>query len=201
MTTALAADFEVAEEMIKYFIRKVRQPQGLRELPRSSSACRQARPPWNAVRHQRQLLERGRLPRGPDRRASMAAAIGLACSIHEPTGFDGRRHRRRAPPRWPCCRSPASSTRRSVRVGGDKMDEVIISYMRRNHNLLIGETTAERIKKEIGTARAPATTARALSIEVKGPRPDAGRAARSRASPRSRRRTRSRSRSARSSMR
>src|SRR5690606_2557177 len=45
---------------------------------------------------------------------------------------------------------------RSARVGGDKMDEAIISYIRRNHNLLIGETTAERIKKEIGAACAPA---------------------------------------------
>ena len=41
---------------------------------------------------------------------------------------------------------------RSVRVGGDKMDDAIISYMRRNHNLLIGEPTAERIKLEIGAA-------------------------------------------------
>ena len=44
---------------------------------------------------------------------------------------------------------------RSVRVGGDKMDEAIISYIRRNHNLLIGESTAERIKKEIGAACPP----------------------------------------------
>jgi rod shape-determining protein MreB len=45
---------------------------------------------------------------------------------------------------------------RSVRVGGDKMDEAIISHLRRQHNLLIGESTAERIKKSIGTSRAPA---------------------------------------------
>ena len=45
---------------------------------------------------------------------------------------------------------------RSVRVGGDKMDDAIISYIRRVHNLLIGESTAERIKKEIGTACPPA---------------------------------------------
>src|SRR4028118_403943 len=38
----------------------------------------------------------------------------------------------------------------SVRVGGDKMDEAISSYVRRNHNLLIGEATAERIKKQVG---------------------------------------------------
>jgi rod shape-determining protein MreB len=41
---------------------------------------------------------------------------------------------------------------RSVRVGGDKMDEAIISYMRRHHNLLIGEPTAERIKMDVGAA-------------------------------------------------
>jgi rod shape-determining protein MreB len=40
----------------------------------------------------------------------------------------------------------------SVRVGGDKMDEAIINYIRRNYGMLIGETTAEQIKKEIGSA-------------------------------------------------
>ena len=39
---------------------------------------------------------------------------------------------------------------RSARVGGDKMDEAIASYVRRNYNLLIGEGTAERVKLEIG---------------------------------------------------
>ena len=41
----------------------------------------------------------------------------------------------------------------SVRVGGDKMDDAISSHVRRTHNLMIGEATAERVKKEIGTAR------------------------------------------------
>ncbi len=44
----------------------------------------------------------------------------------------------------------------SVRVGGDKMDEAIVSYVRRHHNLLIGESTAERIKKDFGIAIVPA---------------------------------------------
>ena len=44
---------------------------------------------------------------------------------------------------------------RSVRVGGDKIDESIISFVRRAHNLLIGETSAERIKKQIGIAFPP----------------------------------------------
>ena len=42
-----------------------------------------------------------------------------------------------------------------VRVGGDKLDEAIISYIRRQFNLLIGESTAERIKLEIGAAAPP----------------------------------------------
>jgi rod shape-determining protein MreB len=43
----------------------------------------------------------------------------------------------------------------SARIGGDNMDDAITSYVRRNYNLLIGEATAERVKKEIGTAIAP----------------------------------------------
>jgi rod shape-determining protein MreB len=52
----------------------------------------------------------------------------------------------------------------SVRVGGDKMDEAIVSYVRRHHNLLIGEATAERIKKDYGIARAPSTASARRSI-------------------------------------
>ena len=55
----------------------------------------------------------------------------------------------------------------SDRVGGDKMDEAIMSYVRRTHNLQIGEATAERIKKQIGIARVP-TDGRGSSIVVKG---------------------------------
>ncbi|MBP6986514.1 MAG: rod shape-determining protein, partial [Alphaproteobacteria bacterium] len=44
---------------------------------------------------------------------------------------------------------------RSVRIGGDSMDDAIINYIRRTHNLLVGESTAERIKKEIGSAMIP----------------------------------------------
>ena len=55
----------------------------------------------------------------------------------------------------------------SVRVGGDKMDEAIVSYIRRNHNLLIGETTAERIKKEAGVARRP-TEGHGETVSIKG---------------------------------
>jgi rod shape-determining protein MreB and related proteins len=56
---------------------------------------------------------------------------------------------------------------RSIRVGGNKMDEAIISYIRRNHNLLIGEGTAERIKKEIGSACLP-DDGNGRVVEIKG---------------------------------
>jgi rod shape-determining protein MreB len=53
----------------------------------------------------------------------------------------------------------------SIRVGGDKMDEAVIGYMRRNYNLLIGEQTAERVKCQVGNAYPLDET---LSMEVKG---------------------------------
>ncbi|MEE9299771.1 MAG: rod shape-determining protein, partial [Alphaproteobacteria bacterium] len=56
---------------------------------------------------------------------------------------------------------------RSVRVGGDKMDEAIVAYIRRTHNLLVGEASAERIKKEIGTA-CPPEEGNGDFLEIKG---------------------------------
>src|SRR5260370_35226605 len=56
---------------------------------------------------------------------------------------------------------------RWVRVGGDKMDEAIIAYIRRNHNLLVGEGSAERIKKEIGSACMP-EDGEGRVMEIKG---------------------------------
>ena len=55
----------------------------------------------------------------------------------------------------------------SVRVGGDKMDEAIVSYVRRHHNLLIGEATAERIKKDYAVATVPADGI-GETIQIKG---------------------------------
>ena len=56
---------------------------------------------------------------------------------------------------------------RSVRVGGDKMDEAIIGYIRRNHNLLVGESSAERIKKTIASA-CPPDEGEGRTMEIKG---------------------------------
>jgi len=54
-----------------------------------------------------------------------------------------------------------------VRVGGDMMDEAIINYIRRHHNLLVGESSAERIKKEIGCA-CPPESGDGETMEIKG---------------------------------
>ena len=56
---------------------------------------------------------------------------------------------------------------RSVRVGGDKLDEAIIAYIRRHHNLLVGESSAERIKKSIGSA-CPPEDGEGRIMEIKG---------------------------------
>ena len=56
---------------------------------------------------------------------------------------------------------------RSVRVGGDTMDDAIINYIRRHHNLLVGESTAERIKKVIGSASVP-TKGEGDEMRIKG---------------------------------
>ncbi len=84
----------------------------------------------------------------------MAAAIGAGLPIHEPTGsmvvdIGG------GTTEVGVISLGGMVYKGSVRVGGDKFDEAIISYIRRNHNLLIGESTAERIKMEIAAAAPP----------------------------------------------
>jgi rod shape-determining protein MreB len=158
------ADFEVAEAMIKHFISKVHNrrsfahPQIVVCVPSGSTAV------------ERRAIQESAESAGARKvwliEEPMAAAIGAGLPVTEPTGsmvvdIGG------GTTEVAVLSLSGIVYSRSVRVGGDKMDEAIISYMRRNHNLLIGETTAERIKKEIGTARAPAD-GEGLSIEVKG---------------------------------
>ena len=56
---------------------------------------------------------------------------------------------------------------RSIRVGGDKMDSAIINYIRRNRNLLVGESSTEKIKKEIGSA-CPPEAGEGAKVEIRG---------------------------------
>ena len=158
------ADIDVAEDMIKYFINKVhtqrfmRFPEIVICVPSGSTsvekrAIRDAA--TNAGASAVYLIEE-----------PMAAAIGAGMPVTEPIGsmvvdIGGGTTEVAVL----SLRGLAYTT--SVRVGGDKMDEAIVSYVRRNHNLLIGEMTAERIKKEIGIARAPRDGVGA-TMEIKG---------------------------------
>ena len=164
MRDGVIADFEVAEEMIKYFIKKVHNRSGF--VNPKVIVC----VPSGATAVERRAINDSCLNASARRVGlmyePMAAAIGAGLPIHEPTGsmvvdIGG------GTTEVAVLSLSGIVYSRSVRVGGDKMDEAIISYMRRHHNLLIGETTAERIKKEIGTARQP-EDGEGLSIDVKG---------------------------------
>ena len=147
------ADFEVAEAMIKHFIRKVHNrrsfvsPKMVICVPSGSTAVEQKAivdSAESAGASEVYLIEE-----------PMAAAIGAGLPVTEPSGsmvvdIGG------GTSEIAVISLGGIVYAKSVRVGGDKMDEAIISYIRRVHNLLIGETTAERIKKEIGSAWPPA---------------------------------------------
>lgn len=143
------ADFEVAEEMIKHFIRKVHNrrsfaaPQIVICVPSGSTAV------------ERRAIQEAAESAGGRRvfliEEPMAAAIGAGLPVTEPTGsmvvdIGG------GTTEVAVLSLGGIVYACSVRVGGDKMDEAIISYIRRTHNLLIGEGTAEKIKKEIASA-------------------------------------------------
>jgi rod shape-determining protein MreB len=159
------ADIDVAEQMIKHFIQKVHGPRRFPRWPEivicvpsgSTSVERRAirDAASNAGASQVWLIEE-----------PMAAAIGADMPVTEPIGsmvvdIGGGTTEVAVL----SLRGLAYTT--SVRVGGDKMDEAISSYVRRNHNLLIGEATAERIKREVGTARMPAD-GKGVTVKVKG---------------------------------
>ena len=153
MRDGVIADFEVAEEMIKYFIRKVHNRKGF--VNPKVIVC----VPSGATAVERRAINDSCLNAGGRRVGlidePMAAAIGAGLPIHEPTGsmvvdIGGGTTEVAVL----SLRGLAYTT--SVRVGGDKMDEAIISYVRRHHNLLIGDATAERIKQDYGIATVPA---------------------------------------------
>ena len=158
------ADFEVAEEMIKEFIRKVHNrrsfasPQVVVCVPSGSTAV------------ERRAIQESAESAGARRvwliEEPMAAAIGAGLPVTEPTGslvvdVGG------GTTEVAVLSLGGIVYSRSVRVGGDKMDEAIIGYIRRNHNLLIGEATAERIKKSIGSACAP-EDGEGRALDIKG---------------------------------
>ena len=173
MRDGVIADFEVAEEMIKHFIRKVHNRERLRLARGHRLRAVRRRPPSSAA-PSRRAAESAGARRVCLIEEPMAAAIGAGMPVTEPTGsmvvdIGG------GTTEVAVLSLGGIVYRARVRVGGDKMDEAIISYIRRNHNLLIGETTAERIKKEIGSA-CPPEDGEGAGHGDQGPRPDERRA-------------------------
>ena len=152
MRDGVIADFDVAEEMIKHFIRKVHKRTTFSK-PKIIVCV-----PHGATPVEKRAIRQSVLSAGA-RRAGLiaepiAAAIGAGMPITDPTGsmvvdIGGGTTE-------VAVLSLADIVyAQSVRMGGDRMDDAIINYLRRQHNLLVGEATAERIKKTIGTARMP----------------------------------------------
>ncbi len=145
------ADFHVAEHMIKHFIQKVHNrsfasPQVVVCVPSGSTPV------------ERKAIQESAEQAGARKvyliEEPMAAAIGAGLPVTDAQGsmvvdIGG------GTTEVAVLSLSGIVYADSVRVGGDKMDECLIGYIRRNHNLLIGESTAERIKKEVGTAMVP----------------------------------------------
>jgi len=155
LRSGVIADLEVAEEMIKHFIRKAHGgPSRFSRGPEVVICI-----PSGATSVERRAIRDAVTNAGADRvsliEEPMAAAIGAGLPVTEPIGsmvvdIGG------GTTEVGVISLQGLAFCRSTRVGGDRMDESIAAYVRRNFNLLIGEGTAERVKLEIGTARAPA---------------------------------------------
>jgi rod shape-determining protein MreB len=159
------ADFEVAEEMIKYFIRKVHQ-RLLLTAPVIIICV-----PSCATQVERRAIQEAADAAGARKtyiiEESVAAAIGAGLPIDKPVGsmvvdIGGGTTEVAVMSLGGVVYSNA------VRIAGNQMDLDIIDYVRRNKNLLIGETTAEEIKKKIGCAISPKDKKEDLQMTIKG---------------------------------
>ncbi len=162
MKDGVIADFEVTEAMLRHFITRAHNsrtlvrprivigvPSGITEVEkravRDSALAAGAREVY--------LIEE-----------PMAAAIGAGLPITEPSGnmivdIGG------GTTEVAVISLAGIVMSKSIRVGGDKMDEAIVQHIKRKYNLLIGERTAEEIKKTIGSAY---PLEESLTVEVKG---------------------------------
>ncbi|TPG55629.1 rod shape-determining protein [Roseomonas nepalensis] len=159
------ADFEAAGEMVRYFIRKV---QGRRAL---ASPLVIVCVPSGSTAVERRAIGESAEAAGARKvlliEEPMAAAIGAGLPVTEPSGsmivdIGG------GTTEVAVISLGGVVYARSVRVGGDRMDEAIVASIRHQFNLLIGESTAERIKIEVGAAAPPEDGEEGPICEVKG---------------------------------
>ena len=158
------ADFEVAEQMIKHFIRKVHKGRALTN-PQIVICV-----PSGATNVERRAIKESADAAGARRvfiiEEPVAAAIGANLPVSEPTGsmivdIGG------GTTEVAVLSLGGVVLSTSIRVAGDKFDAAILEYMRSTHKLAIGEATAERMKKEIGSA-CPPDDGEGESMHVKG---------------------------------
>ena len=150
MKDGVIADFTVTEQMLKHFIKKVHNSRFFKPSPRIIICV-----PCGSTQVERRAIRESAIGAGASNvyliEEPMAAAIGAGLPVGEATGsmvvdVGG------GTTEVGVISLGGLVYKGSVRVGGDKFDEAIINYIRRNYGMLIGETTAEQIKKEIGSA-------------------------------------------------
>ena len=163
MKDGVIADFNVTEQMLKQFIRKVLDSKMFSPSPRIIICV-----PCGSTQVERRAIRESALGAGASKvfliEEPMAAAIGADLPISDATGsmvvdIGG------GTTEVGVISLGGMVYAGSVRVGGDKFDEAIINYIRRNYGMLIGETTAEMIKKKIGSAFPGSEV---LEMEIKG---------------------------------
>jgi rod shape-determining protein MreB len=163
MKDGVIADFTVTEQMLKQFIKKVHDNKLFSPAPRIIICV-----PCGSTQVERRAIRESAMGAGAGQvfliEEPMAAAIGADLPVADATGsmvvdIGG------GTTEVGVISLGGMVYSGSVRVGGDKFDEAIINYIRRNYGMLIGETTAEMIKKEIGSAF-PGSEVR--EMEVKG---------------------------------
>lgn len=163
MKDGVIADFTVTEQMLKHFIRKVRDNHFFKPSTRIIICV-----PCGSTQVERRAIRESALGAGASQvyliEEPMAAALGAGLPVADASGsmvtdIGG------GTTEVGILSLGGAVYKGSVRVGGDKFDEAIVNYIRRNYGMLIGEQTAEAIKKEIGSAF-PASEVR--EMEVKG---------------------------------
>ncbi|HOW97430.1 MAG TPA: rod shape-determining protein [Kiritimatiellia bacterium] len=162
LKAGVIADFEITEAMLRYFIRKV---HNRRMLVRPRVICAV---PSGITEVEKRAVKDSATHAGAREvyliEEPMAAAIGVGLPVQEPAGnmivdIGG------GTTEVALISLAGIVLSRSVRVGGDEMDEAIVQYMKRVYNLMIGERTAEEIKIAIGSAYPQGEE---TSMEVKG---------------------------------
>src|SRR6202167_5591370 len=150
MKDGVIADFTYTEKMLQYFINKVHDGRFLRSSPRVLVCV-----PFGSTQVERRAIKESAQGAGARRvdivPEPMAAAVGAGLPVHEARGsmvldIGG------GTSEVAVVSLNGIVYAASIRMGGDKFDEAITQYVRRNYGILIGEATAERVKIQIGTA-------------------------------------------------